>query len=198
MAKKKAHLKEEILHSAARVLLKKGIEKSTMDDIAMEAGMTKGGLYWHFKNKEELIKAIFEDFYVKDLSALKMLLEKEESIRGCLRDLFKHLENTVKGFNELGILYLEYYAYVLRQNSVPDFLRTYFEEYPKIFETLIKKGIASGEFREVDKETLSYTFTMLKEGYTIYWLFSSFWREEPLSLDPLFNLLMEFLKPDQG
>jgi len=46
--------RNEIIDAAERVFFKKGIENSTMDDVAQEAELSKGTLYLYFKSKEDL------------------------------------------------------------------------------------------------------------------------------------------------
>ncbi len=53
-----ADRKGQILRCAARVLLERGYDRASMDDIASEAGLTKPGLYYHFKSKTELLFAV--------------------------------------------------------------------------------------------------------------------------------------------
>ncbi len=54
--------REEIFRSGIKVFARKGYAAATMNDIAREAGVTRGAIYWHFKNKE--------DFYVEITSRL--------------------------------------------------------------------------------------------------------------------------------
>ena len=42
-----------ILQSAARIFAKFGYAGSTLDQIAQDAGMTKGAVYWHFSSKSD-------------------------------------------------------------------------------------------------------------------------------------------------
>ena len=53
--KKAARKKEEILRSASLVIARNGYQNATIEDIAAELLMTKGSLYYYFKNKEELL-----------------------------------------------------------------------------------------------------------------------------------------------
>lgn len=53
--RKTAKKKEDILRSASLVISRKGFRQTTMEDIAAELLMTKGSLYYYFKNKEELL-----------------------------------------------------------------------------------------------------------------------------------------------
>lgn len=54
-AQKKEKKKTEILQSAISVLAEKGYHGTTMEDIASHLLMTKGALYYYFKDKQELV-----------------------------------------------------------------------------------------------------------------------------------------------
>lgn len=48
-----------ILHSAMKQFAEKGYHQATIQDIADAAGIAKGGIYFYFKSKEELVHAVF-------------------------------------------------------------------------------------------------------------------------------------------
>ena len=47
-----------ILKAALRVFSQKGFVRTTLEDIGNEIGMTRGAVYWHFKDKVELFIAL--------------------------------------------------------------------------------------------------------------------------------------------
>jgi len=49
----------EIRDAAMRVFVRKGINGSTMQDIASEAGMSAGAIYRYFPSKDQLVQAVF-------------------------------------------------------------------------------------------------------------------------------------------
>ena len=51
----KADKKEKILEAAIKVFSEKGYDQATMDEIAMEANVSKGLLFFYYENKENLI-----------------------------------------------------------------------------------------------------------------------------------------------
>ena len=53
--------REEILRAGLRVFSEKGFRGATMDDIALELEATKGLLYYHFKTKDEILRAILAE-----------------------------------------------------------------------------------------------------------------------------------------
>lgn len=48
----------QILRAAAAVIIRQGYDKTTMSDIADEAGVSRGTVYLYFKGKEELFEAL--------------------------------------------------------------------------------------------------------------------------------------------
>ena len=49
-----------LLDAAERVFYDKGVSRASLDDVAREAGATRGAIYWHFKDKVDLFAAMLE------------------------------------------------------------------------------------------------------------------------------------------
>ena len=50
-----------ILDATVRVFAAKGAANSSLTDIAREAGVTRGAIYWHFTNKADLLNALWDE-----------------------------------------------------------------------------------------------------------------------------------------
>jgi len=50
--------REDILRAGLKIIYENGFEAATLQQIAKEAGVTRGAIYWHFKNKIDLMKEI--------------------------------------------------------------------------------------------------------------------------------------------
>ncbi|MFJ7996796.1 TetR/AcrR family transcriptional regulator [Streptomyces sp. NPDC096310] len=50
----------QILEAATRVVEREGVKSVTFDSVAAEAGLTKGGLLYHFASREDLVQAIHQ------------------------------------------------------------------------------------------------------------------------------------------
>jgi len=50
--------RKRIINSARAVFLERGVSRSTLEHIATHAEVTRGAVYWHFKNKTEIFHAI--------------------------------------------------------------------------------------------------------------------------------------------
>lgn len=52
--------RKSIIRAARSVFARKGVSRSTLEEVARAAGVTRGAVYWHFKNKKELFFAMRE------------------------------------------------------------------------------------------------------------------------------------------
>ncbi|WP_281648471.1 TetR family transcriptional regulator [Parendozoicomonas sp. Alg238-R29] len=50
-----------LLESALKLFSEKGPAKVTLAEIAREAGATRGAIYWHFKDKNELLTCLWDE-----------------------------------------------------------------------------------------------------------------------------------------
>ena len=52
--------RQALLDTALRLFSERGIGQTSLKDVAAETGVTHGALYWHFKNREDLVHALYE------------------------------------------------------------------------------------------------------------------------------------------
>ncbi|MNB73582.1 Nucleoid occlusion factor SlmA [compost metagenome] len=75
--------KRELILKAAAVLVKEeGVERLTLEAVAKKAGISKGGLLYHFPNKEKLIISMVEQLSEQFVRDLNERVEKDELDRG--------------------------------------------------------------------------------------------------------------------
>src|SRR2546421_12391870 len=53
--------RDELLTAALRVFARHGYRDAGVDEIAAEAGYSKGALYWHFSGKQDLLLALIDE-----------------------------------------------------------------------------------------------------------------------------------------
>ena len=67
--------RDELLSAALKVFARRGYKEAGVDEIAAEAGYSKGALYWHFSGKEDLLMALIEERIDRPMRELVALLE---------------------------------------------------------------------------------------------------------------------------
>jgi len=60
MVVEKDKVRNRIVHVASKIFTRFGFRKTSMEEIAMAAGMGKSSIYYYFKSKEEIFKAVVE------------------------------------------------------------------------------------------------------------------------------------------
>lgn len=62
--------RKRILDAAARLIRENGVEATSVADVMTAAGMTHGGFYRHFANKDELVRAAFQEAVDRSVGAM--------------------------------------------------------------------------------------------------------------------------------
>ena len=72
--------KPEIMAAALRKIAENGVHNITMDDIAEEAGLSKGGIAHYFSSKEELILQAIQDFTTTNIQRIRESLDRRDNM----------------------------------------------------------------------------------------------------------------------
>ena len=74
---RKAQTRARLLESAASVYAKRGFSGATLEEVAAEAGFTKGAVYAHFGSKENLLLALLEEHLASQIVEQVALFDRE-------------------------------------------------------------------------------------------------------------------------
>jgi TetR/AcrR family fatty acid metabolism transcriptional regulator len=145
---------EEILDAAFRVFSIKGYHNSTVDDIAQEAGISKGTCYQYFEGKEDIFIATME-------GSLETLLAEADAAAVEAKDALMRLG--IKGltfiskYRDIQFMFMGVVSEALGGNN--RLKEKAAEAYARVAEYLardIEMGIEEGVFRHVDPMTVAY------------------------------------------
>ena len=85
-----------ILDAAEIVFQERGVSRTSLNEIAKAAGVTRGAVYWHFANKVDLFDALFQRVFGPIETRLKLLeSSKEGNPIDQLRTLILHFIDQV-------------------------------------------------------------------------------------------------------
>jgi len=142
--REKEQRREQILDTARRLLLKKGIDATSMNQIARDAELSVGTLYLYFKNKESLFAALQEEGL--DLLYTKI---KEESERGFTpREKLERVALAYLDFSEEHRKYFDIINYFLTSPEIvfPPSLKSRVDEHVNrilsVVEDILKEGVS--------------------------------------------------------
>lgn len=158
----------QILDAALTVFSQKGYHATNVSDVAAQAGVSQGTIYWYFESKEELFTAamlsVFTDLGQETVASL----EAYETASEKLRALGRRMEGFVDGLEGILVMFLGYWASSPSRDQVGQFWVDLLVEYKNIVVGIIEEGVQSGEFRPVDAEALVWALMSAYDGLAAY------------------------------
>ena len=144
MMKKEKPKYRQIIDAAIVVIAENGYHQSQVSKIAKQAGVADGTIYLYFKNKEDILISVFDEKMEMFADRLHEIIEEPISAS---EKLYKMVENhfTVLSADRhlATVTQLE-----LRQSNLALRLRinAVLKNYLVLLDTILKEGIANGEF----------------------------------------------------
>lgn len=138
--------KEMILDTALQIFNEKGYSRTSQEDIVNRLGMTRGAFYWHFKDKEDLLRQLI----LREHTFIAGIITKPAAGETTERNkLERQILNLVNSFYD--IQRYRDYVYLVRFriefNSISDYLKNLtglnefiIKEVEKILRSAVKKG----------------------------------------------------------
>jgi len=154
----------QILNQAKKKFERFGFSKTTVDEIARDAGISKRTLYQEFENKEKILEELlmFEALSVRKaiLNQIGKITEPAEKLQTYIRLSNKYLEQNPFIVNIL--------------NDESGFFSPFLKEKPHVIETgieeiftsILKEGMEKGVFRKMDEKVVGHCLFLLFKGFT--------------------------------
>ena len=164
--------RSQIIEAATSVFARQGFNKARMDDIAKEAGVSKGTLYWYFENKDDIITTILDTMIDRQLAYLDITQESEPTAKAKLLKFNDDAVADVLRMKPILSIMLEFWGLLLRRKSLHRIVNNYYKRYFDAIRPIIQEGIDRGEFREVDAESVTVAAGAIYEGTILMWAFA--------------------------
>ena len=163
----KIELRERILQSAVTIFSKNGFDKSRMEDISLEAGISKGTLYLYFKSKDELFFAICENNIKKLKEQLDFLLaQKKEDLIYNVEKFYDNFHKAIKDDEQK--VYMELISECSRNPKIRNVMYSHrikvFDIVSKYLYLQIDKGLLK---KDLDVEAISSGLVSIYDGLTL-------------------------------
>jgi AcrR family transcriptional regulator len=105
---KRQRTRESLIQAALEVIREKGYERTSLDEVAKRAGMTRGAIYNNFNNKEDLFLAVIETRWEPIVPQLKVGATLKEQMRILGKAVVAAIPQ--RRINALGALSFQLYA----------------------------------------------------------------------------------------
>jgi TetR/AcrR family transcriptional regulator, cholesterol catabolism regulator len=136
---------QAIVAAAADLFARNGFGATSLDDIGETLGVTKGALYYHIKNKEEILKLIFMTVLTVSEEPLRQIVQAELPPAEKLRRAISH--HVAVAADRSPAMLVFYREDVHLTGPFAREIAARKKAYERLFEKIIEEGIALGHFR---------------------------------------------------
>ena len=169
-------MKKEIIQLALECFLEKGINETSMNDIATSAGVTKPAIYYYFKNKDTLIEGVIT-YFKEEVGKWSQEIHKRD------KNVKEYLQNTflsIKVFSDVTTVLLNKVTKEKKYNfdellsqfskinpQAKKDMQEVFTKTRKHIAIKIKEGQKNGEIKsDIDPDILALQIHSIIEGLT--------------------------------
>lgn len=170
MKKNKFQIKREatyakLVQAGFEVFYEKGYSGSSIDDIVMRAGYTKGAFYVHFESKEHFFLDLLQlrtEARTEIMSSILGDVNSSETLEEAVKLVAqKAVENLTKA-PEWFLVYVDFYN-LAKYNDVAmeryrNYYQVYIEEIKEFIELLKRKQLLPVELDSLEKAKMIYSF----------------------------------------
>jgi AcrR family transcriptional regulator len=160
--------RSQILDAALVVFSQKGYHATNVSDVAAQAGVSQGTIYWYFESKDELFRAAllsaFMDIGEETLGALAAGTTATEKLQA----LAESMEGLAEVAEGLFMLFLGYWSSSDRDEESAQIWVDLLKQYKDVVVGVVEDGIGAGEFKPVDAESLVWALLAAYDGLAAY------------------------------
>lgn len=168
--------REHLLKKALAVFSKKGYSAATLQDIASEADMTRGAIYWHFGSKAELYNTLIKEYADRGGQIVQQAASEGGTLMDILRRVFvRQLEIVEKDLEMRALMEL----YLFKTGPVPELEQGRLQQIEsgnnliEMLAGVMGQGIEAGLLRsDVDAKDMARAFLSFQNGLIQLWLTS--------------------------
>jgi AcrR family transcriptional regulator len=156
----RAHL----IETAARSFAEQGYDATSVAEICLRAGVSKGAFYHHFDSKQDLFLDLL-DFWLRGLvQQLEVARLGASTMPGGLIRMAEEARIVFEMAGQYVPIFLEFFAQARRDPAILERTVETYRTYRNFFARLIQAGIEDGSLREVDPDLASQVILSMAIG----------------------------------
>jgi AcrR family transcriptional regulator len=188
-AERRERTREELLAAAEALFTTRGFHATTVDEVAAEAGYTRGAVYSNFTSKEDLFFAVYERRVDARVAEVERILEEAPTPREGIERIIPGNRDRPETDDRWMAVFFEFWAHVLRH---PELRERFAAQHRRIIDVLAAAMVESGEEMPDDPHKLATARYAMQLGLQLERL------TQPDVVDAGLGLRMGRLLTDEG
>jgi AcrR family transcriptional regulator len=132
-AERRERTREDLLAAADALFTARGFHATSVDEIALEAGYTKGAVYSNFESKEDLFFAIYERRATRVVAEYERTIREAGTVDGIERLITQAARRNSKEDGWLAVFF-EFWAHVVRR---PELRERFAKIHARVLEPIV-------------------------------------------------------------
>lgn len=197
----KEHLKQrraKILEAAREVFIEHGYERATMKHVMEATGISRGGLYQYFSNKEDLYEALLEESLSSEYENIQSVLNKNGGSywKLLLKSIFGEDMEPNDEMDPMAPSNLEFFITGRQDERRRKYGQERYHLGIKVYQDVIKAGQGHGEFSsKFSSDILARSIVAFIDGLALEYAILP---KEEVKLIDQSNMFIEYLRMALG
>lgn len=154
----------QILDAAAELFARNGFDRTSVDEIAKQAGLSKGAIYWYFPSKEKILIALAEKYETANQKAV-MAMASEEQFGAKALYLSHRYFFEMKANDPLpDLLFQQFISMAQKYPEIGAALERNNRNWVRVISGLLEQAVARGDFKPFDTELLAESISAIYRG----------------------------------
>lgn len=164
-----------ILRAAYHVMAREGSNRLNLQSIADEAGVSKGLVLYHFKNKNAVLQHAMEWALLQTESRIRAALEQVDPDRDLLADVLDAIFISPERNREFVLVYLDLVEAAARDESFAAMSGIVESIVEGLYVEVITAGVDGGALTVDDVEAGARRMRIVVDGVLLHWLQHDDW-----------------------
>ena len=165
MQNRSQQTRQRILNAALLVFARDGYAASSVKEICMTAGVSKGAFFHHFPTKQALFLELLNNWLAQLDAQLESIRKEFEGVPQALIQMAGLMGNIYQAAGGYLPVFLEFWTQASHDPAVWQAVIAPYRRYQDYFASLIQEGINEGSFRkEIDPQAAARALVSLALG----------------------------------
>lgn len=156
--------RDQILAAARSCFVDRGYHPTRMEDIAAAAGLSKGGVYFHFQSKQEVFDALVQEEFDASMNTLKAVTDSPATIAEKMQTLGKFFLESFTSNKDAPRFFIVMGEMGLRDEKLAQKLLEMQTAFIDQVAKLIDQGVAEGMLKPVDSKAIASILKAMIDG----------------------------------
>jgi AcrR family transcriptional regulator len=164
---KKARTRAALLGAAAKVFPRSGYHRTSLEEVAVEAGFSKGAIYSNFASKEDLFLAVFSEYVAESLLRADTGISTRRPLEEQARESARLYTQAADERREWRVLLMEFWVAATRDPELRAKLASHYARLRENIAVVVKRRADEQGLLMRYPDRVATAALALNEGYMI-------------------------------